>query len=124
MTEKKYPSQLAERFQIRLPDGLRDRIRASAATNNRSMNAEIVNALEFAFPEPPKIEETIADIKRYAEGMRHFKGPAMLNALADSLDQLMLDISRDPSIDEDTRQKARKFAEDYGKFTRFVPPED
>ena len=118
------PTRDQNKFIVRMPDGLRDRIRASAATNNRSMNAEIVNALEFAFPEPPKIEETIADIQRYAEGMRHFNGPAMLNALADSLDRLMLDISRDPSIDEDARKKARKFAEDYGKFTRFVPPED
>ncbi|MDP9590571.1 UNVERIFIED_ORG: hypothetical protein J2W19_003135 [Shinella zoogloeoides] len=50
MNEKKYPSQLAERFQIRLPDGLRDRIRDSASSNNRSMNAEIVAALEEKFP--------------------------------------------------------------------------
>ena len=29
-------------FQVRLPDGMRDEIKARAATNRRSMNAEIV----------------------------------------------------------------------------------
>lgn len=47
MTEK-YPSQLAERFQIRLPDGMRDRIKKLAAENGRSMNSQIVQMLEYA----------------------------------------------------------------------------
>lgn len=42
----KYPSQMADRFQVRMPDGLRDRLRDEAAKNNRSMNAEIVARLE------------------------------------------------------------------------------
>lgn len=41
-----YPSDTAERFQVRLPDGLRDEIKAAAAANNRSMNAEIVARLQ------------------------------------------------------------------------------
>ena len=36
------PSQTAERFIIRLPDGLRDRIARVAKQNRRSMNQEIV----------------------------------------------------------------------------------
>lgn len=47
--EKQYPSQLADRFQIRMPEGLRDRIRASAEANNRSMNAEILARLEGSY---------------------------------------------------------------------------
>lgn len=43
---EKYPSELAERFQVRLPPGLRDRIKAAAERNNRSMNSEIVSKLE------------------------------------------------------------------------------
>lgn len=42
MTMKPYPSQLADRFQLRLPDGLRDRIARVARQNMRSMNQEIV----------------------------------------------------------------------------------
>ena len=35
----------ADQFMLRLPDGMRDKIKASADQNNRSMNAEIVVAL-------------------------------------------------------------------------------
>lgn len=48
--DPKFPSQLAERFQIRMPDGLRNRIRDAAVRNNRSMNAEIIAALEKEYP--------------------------------------------------------------------------
>lgn len=36
----------SDKFIIRLPDGMRDRIKAAAEANNRSMNAEIVARLE------------------------------------------------------------------------------
>ncbi|WJS83534.1 Arc family DNA-binding protein [Paracoccus sp. TOH] len=47
------PSRKMDQFIVRLPDGMRDRIKAAAETNNRSMNAEIVAALEAAYPAPP-----------------------------------------------------------------------
>lgn len=47
MIDSAYPSQQQDKFVLRLPDGMRDRIKAAAAENNRSMNAEIVSALEF-----------------------------------------------------------------------------
>lgn len=37
---------------IRPPAGMRERIKAAAEANNRSMNAEIVSALEAAYPAP------------------------------------------------------------------------
>lgn len=37
---------------LRLPDGMRDRIKAAADENNRSMNAEIVATLEAEYPLP------------------------------------------------------------------------
>lgn len=43
---KDYPSNLADRFIVRLPDGWRDAIKARAAANRRSMNQEILTALE------------------------------------------------------------------------------
>ena len=38
----------AQKYMLRLPDGLRDRIKVSAAEARRSMNAEIVYHLERA----------------------------------------------------------------------------
>ncbi|MFG6599389.1 Arc family DNA-binding protein [Sulfitobacter sp. 1A09293] len=42
---------------LRLPDGMRDRIKHVAEANNRSMNAEIVATLEEAYPAPSNIDE-------------------------------------------------------------------
>lgn len=39
---------------LRLPDGMRERIKAVAAANNRSMNAEIVATLQEKYPEPTR----------------------------------------------------------------------
>lgn len=45
-------SQNQDKFIVRLPDGLRDRIRLAAEANHRSMNAEVVALLEENYPAP------------------------------------------------------------------------
>jgi len=52
-------SQNQDKFIVRLPDGLRDRIRLAAETNHRSMNAEVVALLEKNYPAP--VPENISD---------------------------------------------------------------
>src|SRR3989338_6414110 len=44
------PGQGAESFNVRLPAGMRDRIKVGADLNARSMNAEIVATLEERYP--------------------------------------------------------------------------
>lgn len=56
----KFPSQLAERFQVRLPDGMRDRLKTAAEANKRSMNAEIVARLDLSL-NPPTGAEAFAN---------------------------------------------------------------
>ena len=46
MTSTK-PGRDSDQFALRLPDGMRDIIKASAQKNSRSMNAEIIVALEM-----------------------------------------------------------------------------
>ena len=46
------PSRRQDQFIVRLPDGMRERIRLAADQNNRSMNAEIVATLEEKYPKP------------------------------------------------------------------------
>ena len=48
-----YPSHRQQRFIVRLPDGMRDRVAEAAKRNNRSMNAEVVSRLERSFETPP-----------------------------------------------------------------------
>lgn len=50
----KAPSRSQDQFIVRLPDGMRDRIKAAAEASGRSMNAEIVAALDERYPEPFK----------------------------------------------------------------------
>lgn len=49
---------------LRLPDGMREQIKASANRNNRSMNAEIIQRLEWSFsmepaPNPEDFDYTV-----------------------------------------------------------------
>lgn len=47
----------AEKFLVRLPEGLRDQIKTTAAQNLRSMNSEIVYRLAQSFqPDMKKAE--------------------------------------------------------------------
>lgn len=41
MEGKRYPSQIADKFMLRFDEGMRERMKAVAARNRRSMNAEI-----------------------------------------------------------------------------------
>ncbi len=50
MTQE-YPSQLQDRFNLRLPDGMKDAIAERAKKNGRSINSEIVQAIEFYLSE-------------------------------------------------------------------------
>lgn len=46
MERKPYPSEEANRFQVRMPDGMREAICEAAARNGRSMNSEIIARLQ------------------------------------------------------------------------------
>lgn len=49
-----------------LPEGLAERLRASAKDNRRSLNSEILSRLELSLATRPRksAEETIADLRR------------------------------------------------------------
>lgn len=49
--------QTQDKFVLRLPEGMRDRIRAAAEANGRSMNAELVSVLENYYPPLPTLED-------------------------------------------------------------------
>ncbi|WBM43475.1 Arc family DNA-binding protein [Comamonas aquatica] len=50
MAEKNlYPSDQADKVLVRMPDGMRDRLKEVAKSNNRTLNAEIVARLEESF---------------------------------------------------------------------------
>lgn len=54
----KYPSQLQDKFNLRLPDGMRDAIAERAKRNGRSMNSEIVQILQETLDTDKAISES------------------------------------------------------------------
>lgn len=54
MSKPPAPSDLADKFMLRLPDGMRDRIAEAARTNGRSMNAEIIYRLQSSLDGPSR----------------------------------------------------------------------
>lgn len=64
---KKPVAQPQDKYVLRLPDGLRDRIKAYAERHGRSMNAEIVRVLEREYPEPWPLEYRVAELMRLAD---------------------------------------------------------
>lgn len=63
----KFPSDKQDKFMLRLPDGMRDKIAQDAKAAGRSMNAEIVARLERSFPPPPDVASYKEKIAAYDE---------------------------------------------------------
>ncbi|OBQ58044.1 Arc family DNA-binding protein [Mesorhizobium loti] len=96
-----------EQFQLRLPPGLRERIKAHADENGRSTNAEIVRVLEREFPEPWKLEERVDQL----HGLLTILGKAMPKDAADEVVQHVhetltaIAVGRTTDVDDDTRDE-------------------
>lgn len=52
-----YNSRTADKFLVRLPEGLRERISVAADTNHRSMNGEIIARIDGSLDLEQKYEE-------------------------------------------------------------------
>jgi predicted DNA-binding protein len=56
-TVKKIAAKDADQYMLRLPPGLRDRVARRAAENGRSMNTEIIEAIEKHLEEADRITQ-------------------------------------------------------------------
>lgn len=52
-----YTSRTADKFVVRLPEGMRDRIAEVAKQHHRSMNSEIIARLEHSLLDLPSLPE-------------------------------------------------------------------
>jgi hypothetical protein len=80
-TKPPAPSDIADKFMLRLPDGMRERLAEAAKANNRSMNAEIIFRLDASFSSElnvalklPTEEEIAAIAQRYRAFAREVLG--------------------------------------------------
>lgn len=54
------PSQTADKYIVRLPEGMRDRIAEEAKANSRTMNAEVVARLQASFDAATSADGAVA----------------------------------------------------------------
>lgn len=78
MADRKPQDQ--DRYIVRFPDGMRDRLKDEAVRNNRSLNAEIISRLSFSLgfddvaevPGHDRVEPTVDDIIDSLERARNY----------------------------------------------------
>lgn len=56
-----YSSRTADKFVVRLPDGMRERIAEAGRKNHRSMNSEIISRLEASLRDSDEFKFSDAD---------------------------------------------------------------
>ncbi len=66
--ENRYPSDAADKFMVRMPPGLRQRIADAALAGGRSMNAEIVLRLEQSLESGARGSEHLVQIVEHVIG--------------------------------------------------------
>lgn len=57
------PTRDQNKFMIRMPDGMRDRIAKAAKANGRSMNSEIIQLLEDHYPPEQEVEDFLTMVE-------------------------------------------------------------
>jgi plasmid stability protein len=60
MKQAIYSSRTADKFVVRLPDGMRDRIAEVARNHHRSMNSEIIARLEQSMQQEASLGDDLA----------------------------------------------------------------
>ncbi|NEH85293.1 Arc family DNA-binding protein [Rhizobium leguminosarum bv. trifolii] len=87
----KKPGRGSDQFPLRLPDGMRDRIKDAADKNGRSMNAEIVAALEEAYPERSTFHEELSfmdEIEAIQERLERIKAARIAEVSQNTIGEL------------------------------------
>lgn len=51
-----YPSDVADKVLVRMPDGMRDRLKELGKVNKRTLNAEIIARLEASMSQQPQVQ--------------------------------------------------------------------
>jgi Arc-like DNA binding dprotein len=89
-----FASRRLDKFVIRLPEGMRDKIDLAARANKRSMNAEIVQRLETSFSssdEPPPVvnkktaeSDMILELMSFREEFAEFRETILVPDFTDN----------------------------------------
>lgn len=120
------PSDTADKFVLRLPDGLRERIKVYAEEHGRSMNAEIVRILEREFPEPWPLDTRLKQLLTLTDALREVvDGPkvdALGGALVDTLKALAS--GQIPGLDRKARSNLAEWVSEWQAEFNYVDADE
>lgn len=134
--DSRFPSERMERFIVRMPDGMRDKIRLEAEKNNRSMNAEIIGRLQhsladehFAAEETLQLAEEVVNLRNQLWMIRqtHASFVQLMEALTERLRANdASEVSNADQMVEETLKSAKKImlVQDSGKSGPQQNPDD
>ncbi|MCO6178832.1 Arc family DNA-binding protein [Ciceribacter sp. RN22] len=99
-----------DQFQLRLPPGLRDRIKTYAEAHGRSMNTEIVRVLEREFPEPWGLESRVTQLLGLTQILGDASADEAVTHLKEAIYETVKGIAtgRVQDVDDETREKIRE----------------
>jgi hypothetical protein len=106
-----------EQFQLRLPPGLRDRIKAYAERHGRSMNTEIVRILEREFPEPWSVNGRVAELLAMVRVLRGGVSDTRIDELVTEIEDTVMGImtGRVRGLNEDSLEGIKAIWERYSE---------
>lgn len=125
--ESQTPVRAQDKVMLRLPDGMRDRIKSLASKNNRSMNAEIVAQLEALEKVQILIDEVLkkeldneAEIQRLKADLA--EKDAWITSNEDSK-EVVIDLLQ--ALSDPSNQENRKYGQFRGiQFLSGVPVDE
>lgn len=88
MAKEPFPSDQQDKFMLRMPRGMRDRIKRAAENNHRSMNAEIISRLEVTMADAVSAARDVMD-----EDLGDFT-PQDLAATQADMESLVLELAK------------------------------
>jgi hypothetical protein len=104
-----------DQFLLRLPPGLRDRIKRYAETKNRSLNEQIVRILEREFPEPFPLGMRITQLVEISEKLKEVIEGDQVDTLGLNIVEIIRGIAKGTvaGVDDDTRDHVSEWLDDW-----------
>lgn len=104
-----------DQFQLRMPPGLRDRIKAVAERRGTSINTEIVRVLEQRFPEQWPVEDKLKELADLMVALASGSIDPRIDGVVQKLEETVKGIAsgRVTGVDLETREAINAAWRDY-----------
>lgn len=100
----------ADQYMLRLPDGLRDRIKAYAERQGTSINSEIVRVLEREFPQQWPVDDRLDELAQMLDVLRGGVSDPRIDGFISKFRETVDGIvsGRVTGVDAETRESVRE----------------